>query len=162
LENSGAPVNDEFWLRAGTTILVNGRWLPPAEKADATSPCMAWVGDQLAYAVLSAEQTVHLSPRNLEDSLETWKNTLPQRSADGYFINFPWDLVEQNSKQLSKDFERFAPSPTHSPDGPFAVVGPKERISVHPTAHIDPMVVIDTQRGPVMIDRKAVVHAFSR
>jgi UDP-N-acetylglucosamine diphosphorylase/glucosamine-1-phosphate N-acetyltransferase len=144
-------------------ILVNGRWLPPAEMADMTTPCMAWVGDQLAFAVLPAELAAQLTSRNLEDSLETWKTTLPQWSAGGCLINFPWDLVEQNSKQLFKDFERFLP-PSSPPaqDGQFAMVGPKERIYVHSTAHIDPMVVIDSQRGPVVIDREAVVHAFSR
>lgn len=163
IENPGAPINDESWLHAGPTILVNGRWLPPSEKADLTKPCVACLGDQVAYAVLPAELAAQLSSRNLEDSFEVWKKSLPHKTAGGFFIHFPWDLLEQNPKQLSNDFERFPPSSTpHVHDGNFAVVGPRDRVYVNPAAHMDPMVVVDTQRGPVIIDREAVVHAFSR
>jgi UDP-N-acetylglucosamine diphosphorylase/glucosamine-1-phosphate N-acetyltransferase len=158
----GIPVNDELWLRAGPTILVNGRWLPPMKKADVTAPCMAWVGDQLAYASLPADLAVQLSPDSLEDSLESWKKRLPFQPAHGSFITFPWDLVEQNGRQLCDDFERLPRTAPPSSKSDFAVVGPQDRLHINPTAHLDPMVVIDTTRGPVIVDREAVVHAFSR
>src|SRR5262249_23608760 len=41
-------------------------------------------------------------------------------------------------------------------------VGPTGLLLVHPTARVDPMVVADTTRGPVVIDHDAVVSAFSR
>ena len=43
-----------------------------------------------------------------------------------------------------------------------SVVGPSERLHIHPTAHLDPLVVADTRRGPVVIDREAMVTAFTR
>src|SRR5205085_8278996 len=33
---------------------------------------------------------------------------------------------------------------------------------IDPTARLDPMVVVDTTGGPVVIDAEVVVHAFSR
>jgi UDP-N-acetylglucosamine diphosphorylase/glucosamine-1-phosphate N-acetyltransferase len=48
------------------------------------------------------------------------------------------------------------------PEGPLAIVGPRERLLVDPTARIDPLVVADTTGGPVLIDREAVVTAFTR
>jgi UDP-N-acetylglucosamine diphosphorylase/glucosamine-1-phosphate N-acetyltransferase len=42
------------------------------------------------------------------------------------------------------------------------VVGPPDGLIIDPTAHIDPLVVADTTSGPVIIDREAVVTAFTR
>src|SRR5262249_20122520 len=43
-----------------------------------------------------------------------------------------------------------------------AVIGPRERLYVHATARVEPHVVVDTTRGPVVLDAEAVVQAFSR
>src|SRR6185369_7054341 len=43
-----------------------------------------------------------------------------------------------------------------------AVVGPPERLQVDATAQLDPLIVADTTCGPVVIDREAVVTAFTR
>ena len=42
------------------------------------------------------------------------------------------------------------------------MIGPLERVIVDPTARIEPHVLIDSTRGPVLIDRDAHVQAFSR
>jgi len=162
-DHPGIPVNDESWLGDEAKVLVNGRWLPPLEKVVATDPCLAWVGDQVAYAVLPPDLASDVCPDNLQASVEIWKAKLPFRPAGGCFINFPWDLVEQNSRQLAQDFEQLPPAPAQQvQNGNFAIVGPKDRLHVDPSAQIDPMVVVDTKRGPVIIDRQAMVHAFSR
>src|SRR5229473_3145611 len=100
LEHPSISVNDESWLRAGPTILVNGRWLPPLEKADVSNPCLAWVGDQVAYAALPPDLAADISPDHLQSSFDHWKKKVPSKPAGGCFIEFPWDLVELNSKQL--------------------------------------------------------------
>ncbi|HZT79774.1 MAG TPA: putative sugar nucleotidyl transferase, partial [Gemmataceae bacterium] len=52
LQRPATPVNDLAWLRAGPTVLVNGRWLPPAAGfTELPDPCVALVGDEVAYAV---------------------------------------------------------------------------------------------------------------
>ncbi len=42
------------------------------------------------------------------------------------------------------------------------MVGPSEALVVHETAEIEPWVVADTTRGPVVVEREAKVEAFSR
>jgi UDP-N-acetylglucosamine diphosphorylase/glucosamine-1-phosphate N-acetyltransferase len=44
----------------------------------------------------------------------------------------------------------------------LAVVGPRERVLVDAGARVEPMVVVDATKGPVLIDRGAVIQAFSR
>src|SRR5262249_5769612 len=72
-QRPGTPVNDLDWLRAEPTVLVNGRWLPPPDAAvDLAGPCVATVGDEVAYAVVGPDRLTYASPNTLDDCLETW------------------------------------------------------------------------------------------
>jgi UDP-N-acetylglucosamine diphosphorylase/glucosamine-1-phosphate N-acetyltransferase len=156
------PVNDVDWLRAGPAILINGRWLPPAAPVpELTAPVAALVGEELAYAVLDAEHLADCGPHSLDECVAQWKDILPHRPAGGDLIRYPWDLIDHNATQLELDFHLARPSFSACPAG-LAVVGPLDRLRVDPTARIDPLVVVDTTGGPVVIDCDAVVHAFSR
>jgi UDP-N-acetylglucosamine diphosphorylase/glucosamine-1-phosphate N-acetyltransferase len=157
-------VNDPAWLRAQPTILVNGRWLPPPGTATALfGPCLGMIGGEVAYAVVAPDRLADCCDYTLDACLENWKHTLPQRPAGGRLIAHLWDLVKHNGEQLGIDFQQ---SPTRLGAGwrpaTLSVVGPPERLLVDPTARLDPLVVADTTRGPVVIDREAVVTAFSR
>src|SRR5262249_48802392 len=74
-----------------------------------------------------------------------------------------WDLIEHNPRALSDDLPWFRslyrPQPRPAWMG---VVGPEEGLAIHPEASVEPFVVADTRGGPVLIDRGAVVHSFSR
>ncbi len=172
------PVNDLDWLRAGPTILVNGRWLPP--EIPVNLPEGPWVGlasDEVAFAVLDAESLGNLTLPSLPDFLDHWQQTLPTVPAGGVMIRHPWDLVEHNGPQLTRDFHQLATlqhsfSPRQDSSSPPyaggtggcrpALVGPAQNLWLDPSARIDPYVVADTTAGPVVIDHHAVVTAFSR
>ncbi len=164
LRDCRLPVNDLAWLRGGPAVLVNGRWLPPMGAApDLAGSCVALVGDEVAYAVLGPDQLTYCSPQTIDDCLETWKTTLPVRAAGGRMAHHLWDLVAWNGEQITADFQqlyagRQPPLPERGPH----LVGPPERLLIDPTATLDPLVVADTTGGPVVIDREAVVGAFTR
>ena len=158
-------VNDFTWLRVEPTIMVNARWLPPianGPELDLT-PRVGLVGEQVAYAVLPAQQLTYCSPNTIDDCLENWKQTLPQAPAGGTLIAYPWDLIVHHGETLRQEALRHREQfgRTHRPCG-LNIVGPSELLLVDPTATIEPDVVADTTRGPVMIDQKAVIQSFSR
>jgi UDP-N-acetylglucosamine diphosphorylase / glucose-1-phosphate thymidylyltransferase / UDP-N-acetylgalactosamine diphosphorylase / glucosamine-1-phosphate N-acetyltransferase / galactosamine-1-phosphate N-acetyltransferase len=157
-------VNDLAWLHAEPTILINSRWLPPPDALDTLAdPCVALVGNEVAYAVVGPDRLTYCSSHTLEDCLETWKNTLPHHPAGGKLIGYLWDLVEQNAEQLRLDFaHRPVGQQTGWRPSTLTVVGPTDQLLLDPTAQLDPLVVADTTRGPVVIDREAVITAFSR
>ncbi|MCI0457821.1 MAG: hypothetical protein L0Z62_12705 [Gemmataceae bacterium] len=164
LRRPGMPVNDPDWLQAGPAVLVNARWLPPLLPAPACDrPCVATVGETVAYAVVGPELLAGCSVENLAECLDHWKKSLPHRPAGGTLIHYPWDLVENNPAQLCRDFDRaaYAAPPAPLPVG-VAVVGRLDWLLLDPTARIEPMVVVDTTNGPVFIGREAVVTAFTR
>jgi UDP-N-acetylglucosamine diphosphorylase / glucose-1-phosphate thymidylyltransferase / UDP-N-acetylgalactosamine diphosphorylase / glucosamine-1-phosphate N-acetyltransferase / galactosamine-1-phosphate N-acetyltransferase len=157
------PVNDLAWLRAGVTVLVNGRWLPPSTPpADAPGPCVAMVGDEVAYAVVPPDRLAACAPNTVDDCLEMWKGTLPLRPAGGRLVRYLWDLVQANAEQIGRDYEAHSNLPAHRLPPGLAVVGPTDLLAIDPSARFDPMVFADTTRGPVVVDRGAFVASFSR
>jgi UDP-N-acetylglucosamine diphosphorylase/glucosamine-1-phosphate N-acetyltransferase len=162
-QNPSTPVNDLQWLHSASTVLVNGRWLPPdGLTPDLSGPCVGLCGDEVAYAVLGPEQLADCSPDSLDDGLATWAAALPRRDAGGRLFRYLWELVQHNGERIERDWRALTVSrPVASVARP-AVVGPTERVWVDPSARVDPFVVADTTGGPVVVDREAVVLAFSR
>jgi UDP-N-acetylglucosamine diphosphorylase/glucosamine-1-phosphate N-acetyltransferase len=153
-------VNRRIWSD-GLLVLVNGRWLPPAGgRFDASGPCVALVGDEVAYAVVEPQRLPYGSQEAIEDCLAQALTVLPRRAAGGRLFRRLWELVDHNGRQIRDDCKSVALTP-NLPDGP-ALVGPRDAVFVDPSARIDPMVVIDTTGGPVLIERNAVVTAFTR
>ncbi len=163
------PVNDLAWLRSAPTLLVNARWLPcPAPPLDLSKPFVATLGDEVAFALLPPELLEYCSPNTLDDCLETWKATLPHQAASGHLLRYLWEIVAINGEQIEHDVAEVwrLPESVWRSTGSLAtsatVVGPSERLHIHATAQLEPLIVADTTRGPVVIDREAVVTAFTR
>jgi UDP-N-acetylglucosamine diphosphorylase/glucosamine-1-phosphate N-acetyltransferase len=155
-------VNDAVWVQRSPVVLVNARWLPDADEPDpAGRPQVGMVDDQIAYIV--PPNGADVAPQSLVWRLEEWKRTLPRCGAGGSLIAYPWDLVERNGDALRQDFvlwkDKQAPTP---PPAGVAVVGPTNLVRIDPAAVVEPMVVIDATKGPVIIDRGAVLQAFTR
>jgi UDP-N-acetylglucosamine diphosphorylase/glucosamine-1-phosphate N-acetyltransferase len=152
-------------------VLVNARWLPPTRRQPTPSftelfargPFLATCGDGIAFAVLDTRHLLAASPATIDDCLDDWAHALPTRDAGGHLVRYPWDLVEHNPREITRDFE-IAGDPDAAgfhPTG-LALVGHADGLLIDPSARIDPMVVADTTDGPVVIGPGAVVRAFTR
>jgi UDP-N-acetylglucosamine diphosphorylase/glucosamine-1-phosphate N-acetyltransferase len=157
----GVPVNEPV-ATGGAVVLVNGRWLAPAlERIKVGEASVAFTAGEVAFVALP-DGASGLTVQNLADRLAGWKSTLPRREVGGAMIVYPWDLVTNNARALAQD-EPFWRTHHATVEGHWpGLVGPAERFLVDPRAHIEPMVLIDTTKGPVLVDRDAVVQAFSR
>lgn len=164
-----APVNDPTWLRAAPTVLVNGRWLrphaPPLSHRDLLSegPFVGLAGGEVAFAVVDTRRLQSVSPTTVGDCVRDWAQTLPTREVGGTVIGRPWELVDRNGEEIARDFElNCDPDAAGRHPAGVALVGPADRLFIHPTAKLDPHVVADTTGGPVVIGAGAVVTAFTR
>ena len=162
LDQPGQPVNDADWLREKPTVWINGRWLPaPEMRIDSASPHVGGMNGQIAYAVLPGGEAPNLD--DLDSWLGSWKERLPMRAVSGAMLDYLWDLVDHNGTALKQDGVWFRtlhdarPIPAH-----VAVMGPAELLIVAEDAMLEPFVFADTRGGPVLVDRGAVVHSFSR
>jgi UDP-N-acetylglucosamine diphosphorylase/glucosamine-1-phosphate N-acetyltransferase len=157
-------INDTHWPRQGDRVLVNARFVPPDARFDqANEPIVGLVGEQVAYVVLPGGLATEFSPERLDEHLEEWKQDLPTREAGGWMVQYPWDLVEHNSVLLERDLNIWKSEhrALHPLDG-LTLIGPAERVVIDAEARIEPQVVLDATRGPILVDRGAVVQAFSR
>jgi UDP-N-acetylglucosamine diphosphorylase/glucosamine-1-phosphate N-acetyltransferase len=163
---SPGAINDLAWLRAGPTALVNGRWLPPANLLSSDAADGPWVGlvdDEVAFAVVGPEHLAGCSPNTIDDCLAAWKAALPCRPAGGRLFRHLWEIIAHNGEQVIRDWEsRGAGDPPALLREGVAVVGPRTRLAIDPEAWMEPMVVADTTGGPVVVERGAVVAAFTR
>lgn len=160
-DHPGVAVNRPLDGTEQVTI-VNGRWLPPPTALAVHEPALGLVDDEIAWLVVGPELAQGLSGCNLAERLPAIQKKLPARLAGGRLVRHPWDLVRYNGELLFQDFAQYAPSTAGRNDATVAVVGPRERLWLAPSAHLDPMVVIDTRPGPVVIDEHAVITAFTR
>jgi UDP-N-acetylglucosamine diphosphorylase/glucosamine-1-phosphate N-acetyltransferase len=155
----GMAVNDPVWLSAGPVILVNARWLPARGARPAwDQPCIGLCQGEIAYAVVVPEPGFQLA--SLEECLQRWQRQLPVREVPGRMVRYLWELVHLNGEQIGADWDAGRPGPSAA-EG-IHVVGPRDRIHIGPGVRLDPFVVADTTQGPVVIQRDAVVSAFTR
>jgi UDP-N-acetylglucosamine diphosphorylase / glucose-1-phosphate thymidylyltransferase / UDP-N-acetylgalactosamine diphosphorylase / glucosamine-1-phosphate N-acetyltransferase / galactosamine-1-phosphate N-acetyltransferase len=130
-------------------------------RIDAASPHVGTMNDQTAYAVLPAGDAPSLT--DLDAWLGAWKERLPQRAVSGAMLNYLWDLVDHNGTALSQDGTWFRAAHAARPlPAQVAVTGPADGLIVAEDATIEPFVCADTRGGPVLIDKGALVHSFSR
>jgi UDP-N-acetylglucosamine diphosphorylase/glucosamine-1-phosphate N-acetyltransferase len=121
------------------------------------------VGEQVAYVALPPAPCAELGLHNLGWRLAEWQANLPRRAAGGALIDYPWDLIEHNAKALEADFRHWMTMrESVAPPQGVVRVGPPERLLIAPTARVEPLALIDTSAGPVLLDEGAVVKAFSR
>jgi UDP-N-acetylglucosamine diphosphorylase/glucosamine-1-phosphate N-acetyltransferase len=161
-------VNDSAWLEGAApgemVVLVNGRWLPPVGVgARPERPEVGLAGDEVAYVVLAAEQAAAQTADRWTWQMAHWREELPRRAVGGQVLAYPWELIQHNARALEDDFilER-AKGPAVGSPRSFSLVGESDRLVVDPSAKVEPLALVDTTQGPVVIDRGAVVQAFSR
>jgi UDP-N-acetylglucosamine diphosphorylase / glucose-1-phosphate thymidylyltransferase / UDP-N-acetylgalactosamine diphosphorylase / glucosamine-1-phosphate N-acetyltransferase / galactosamine-1-phosphate N-acetyltransferase len=162
LDHPPMQVNEANGIDGETVVLVNARWLAPPENLTFTNTNeIGIIGDQVAYVVVSPDAVRGLSLDNLDGHLVEWRRTLPQRAVGGRILDYPWDLIEANSAALEDDHLHWWKAGVPEAHG-LTVSGPADRCLVAHTAHIEPMVHIDTTKGPVLIDSGVLIQAFSR
>lgn len=156
------PINHVSWLENDATILVNSRWLPPSRFDSIDEPHVGVCENQIAYIRLSRPLRFH-QPHDWPDNLQGELADLPKRSVPGRFLCHPWDviainediLIEEAHAWISCSASREIPKSVH-------VVGDNNLVSIDATASVEPPVVLNTHHGPIIIDKHAEVHAFSR
>lgn len=159
-----AAVNSRVWLEQGTTLLINGRWLPTLSALANIQPNEAGIIDgEIAYLTLAGDDALLLDGSQLNRELEHLTRSRTVVDADGRMFEYPWDLVAENGRQIVDDFRLRQFPRTELDFGPqVAVLGPAEDIYVDPHAQIDPFVVLDARNGPVSIEAGAVIQPYTR
>lgn len=164
-----AHVNDETWLSEGPTLLINSRWLCDPQVLTALGrnhgndlDTVGIIDGEVAWMVLDPLELPVLMSQSIGDALASIARTRLRTVAPGVLAKFPWDLIQHNGTQITHDHRtRSVAAPCNLPEQ-SGVVGPVENLIIDPTAEVDPFVVFDVRHGPIFIDAKAKIQAFTR
>ncbi|MFM7148488.1 MAG: putative sugar nucleotidyl transferase [Gemmataceae bacterium] len=161
-----ASVNDLKWLRQEPVLLVNGRWLAPEKEIhpplSLDKPIMGICDEEIAYCLATPDMWSEDSLENLDGSLRKWQQHCPVQPVGGRMLHHLWDLVDGNGEEIIRDAALFHGWVGSQSGASAIMIGSRDQLLVHGSARIEPMVVVDTTRGPVVIDRDAVIKAFTR
>lgn len=157
-------INDLDWLNEDATLLLNGRWLAdPALLVNLGPDEVAVCGKTIVAITLEPDEASCLSEGRLEEGIEQIARTRRPVAVDGPLLERPWDLINENPRQIELDFQRRKFGGQSSDFGPHvALVGPASALHVDRRATVDPFVVLDTRKGPISIDAGAAIHSFTQ
>jgi UDP-N-acetylglucosamine diphosphorylase/glucosamine-1-phosphate N-acetyltransferase len=163
LRHPDLAVNDPDFARGQAVTLVNARWVAPLEGGLPDADGVGLLNGQVAWVRRRGCDARLSRPEEVPAALERWRQELPAREAAGWMADYPWQLVERNPLSLEEDVRLWLAEqrPTALPAG-AVVLGDPGRVLVHRAARVEPHVVLDATRGPVLVDADAVVQAFSR
>ena len=163
-EQPALAVNDMSWLAESPTLLINGRWLADVESLSDFNPeTVAIVENTPVALVLHPDEVPLLAAQTIGIAIHQLARSRQSVTVDGKLLSRPWNLIEHNSEQLIADFGRRITRPTKANIDPrAAILGSDDNVFIHPTADIDPFVVIDARSGPVWVDERASLQAFTR
>lgn len=163
-DHPDAAVNDSEWLRQDATLVVDGRWLcDPRELLRLEVDAAVFADDVPVALVLRPDEVETFGASPPEAAMTALAATRRPVSLPGTLLHFPWELIEHNREWLAADFRRRVTRPTKANlDPQTAVLGRDADVFIHPTADVDPFVVIDARQGPVWVDEEVRLQAFTR
>jgi UDP-N-acetylglucosamine diphosphorylase/glucosamine-1-phosphate N-acetyltransferase len=85
---------------------------------------------------------------------------LPRMDDQARMANYVWDLINWNEESLMEDFVALHERPGVRPAGPYHVVH-EESVWIGADVKIEPGVVLDASRGPIMLDAACSIGANS-
>jgi UDP-N-acetylglucosamine diphosphorylase/glucosamine-1-phosphate N-acetyltransferase len=88
--------------------------------------------------------------------------TLEEKKCALSYPVYIWDLMLKNSRRIIDDYTIFLILHPHSCSNHVTIIGDPTQVYISGSAVIDPFVVIDSTKGPVVIDERTRVHSFTK
>lgn len=159
----GVSVNNTNVLKNKDTLFINGRWLLGEgelrqDAQEETGVC----GKDILYLRVRAKSMKDCFSPDFTELFASLKQRLKKRQIKASLITYLWDLIENNSRVLREDFDF---RNNRGIQGEFSssarIYGKEDNIFVAKSAKIQPLVLLDTEEGPIYIDEEATVFAHT-
>jgi len=155
--NNEGAINDDILFINGRMLVLEGKAPPLTGEEE-----IGIKSDSVVFARLKKEKASKAAG-NIWIFLESIKHAVPAKETDIPVISFPWDLVNYNPKAIEDDFMASGGGSVKGEIHKLACVyGDENRIRVAPGAKVHPFVVLDTTRGPIILDESSEIFPFSR
>ncbi|MCM8756898.1 MAG: hypothetical protein NC911_01655 [Candidatus Omnitrophica bacterium] len=157
------PVNDPETFE-NDVLLVNGRWLITGEAPmDTTREAGHVTGNSLVYALVRRENIRRLWNGSLDQLVADILSNLPKVPVQAIMIDYPWQLIHHNPSVLREDFTATGLRGLQGKLASQAIIyGPTDLVYLAAGAEVHPLVVLDTNSGPIYIEEKAKILPNAR
>lgn len=150
-------------------LFLNGRLLAGRTMADEITPEgedeLFVNGESLVAARLSGPRLTialkWLAEQDSQSVMATISREIPVRQMDVELVEYPWDLIHRNGRQISSDFADLSRDGSEGEVHSGATVYEPDELYVAPSAEIMANAVLDARSGPIFIDEGARVEPFS-
>lgn len=148
-------------IPANSCLLINGRFLFEGDLPRHEGEDMIWRnGGKIVAARLSAKSLTSLTVDQGRLIMPDILAGIPQHEIAGKFLEFPWDLVNNNPAEIKKDFDYLnLGGQILGKIYPNVTLLDEKNIHIAAGATIKPGVVLDAEDGPIFIDEGATVMA---
>lgn len=165
-DNPNVLVNE---IEDSECLFINGRILAPQNISELlpllSSEDKVFVNeDTVVAAYLSGEHLKYRAANMMNLFSASDFNGLPVKIVDIKCVNFLWDIIEHNGKQITEDFETLKKTSKEnfvSHVESYVNLLYPEKIFIGKNVTIKPGVVIDASNGPVIIDDQAFIYPNS-
>ncbi len=83
---------------------------------------------------------------------------IAEHEVEGHWLNYPWDLVHANAKEIARDFAFYnRGGQILGKVYPNVTLLEEQNIFIAPSAKVKPGVVLDAEDGPIYIDEGATI-----
>jgi len=148
------------------TLFVNGRVLPDKTfqeslPKNAQASAQFFVQDDQVLAAFIPAQQIDLVAECIDNGVILWENfpsDVKRVPVKWTAVRYPWDLINQNSKEIAADIQRLELQPNFNPDHfPYTFVKNKSEVFLGDRVLLKPGVVLDAESGPIYLDDDVVV-----
>ncbi len=142
-------------------LLIHGQFLFENDLPRLEGEEMIWCNcGKIAAARLAAERWAGLTVDERGIAVPESFSGVPQHEIPGKFLEFPWDLVNNNPAEIKKDFGYLnLGGQILGKIYPNVTLLDEKNIHIASGAIIKPGVVLDAEDGPIFIDEGATVMA---
>ncbi len=160
-QNAGSLVNE---IKGKSCLFINGRVIVDSQLAKQISTDVDTLfvkGEQIVAARVSGSK-LELLKNKLNDLFNFSDfNDLFKKEIDATFINYPWDLISNNGKQIISDFNLLTSKVNGSKIKGKVYSGAyllnEESIFIDEGAKVKSGVVLDAESGPIYIGKEAKI-----
>lgn len=156
----GVPVAINAPLNEEPALLCSGRTLHLQPYEFPSEPAV--VLDQEQYVRTAYVVSPGLGPGDVLARTDRWLRLLelPQVMSQTRMVESLWDLISWNEESLIEDFTQLRGRAASIPAGPYHLINEQE-IWLGENAALQPGVVLDAGKGPIVLDRNVYVGANS-
>jgi UDP-N-acetylglucosamine diphosphorylase/glucosamine-1-phosphate N-acetyltransferase len=156
-------VNQLDLLMKDDALIINGRLLAIDFKLDLEGAEEVVLSEnQFVYARVKKTTIEKIQFNDLNEFIRAVTSMLPSKNVAATFIDYPWNLVQNNPKAIIDDFNQIPDKGIHGElSNQAAIVGDKNLIHLAPGSSIRPFVTLETTNGPILIDKDVIIHPYT-